>query len=100
MNSEGDHDSIVELKVLMQTVLSRLTAVEIAIVTSRTEAATQVAALDNKWNKTYDSLEQRVRTLEDTRSTVWGGWKTLMYIGGVFLSLISAGISLFTHFFH
>lgn len=76
--SQLDHDSIIELKVLVRTVLDELKAFKGQMRDMQIEQATQAAALDARWQVAHNGLEGRVRALEDTKASATPGYQTML----------------------
>lgn len=116
--SQPDHDDIVELKVLMKTVIDKLTAMELQIKQLALDQATAQAALETRFNSQHSGLDNRLRKLEDyavqyvpkateftseikvlqsdieilktDKSEVLGGWRASLFILGSVGGVLSA----------
>ena len=116
--SQADHDDIVELKVLMKTVIDKLTSMELQIKQLALDQATAQAALETRFNSQHSGIDIRVRKLEDyavqyipqateyatdikelktdietlktNKSEVIGGGRTLLFVFGSIGGVLSA----------
>lgn len=120
--AQNDHDKLVEYGVMLQNIMSAQLRLETQIKDLITGQAQALAAWEASSGATHDAQDKRIRAIEDL-ATVWvpkaqsfdidiiqlkkdiqafkdndnkflGGWKTLVFIGGIVAGIAGFIISI------